>query len=83
MGCRRKGARPVRLVHVPTDDKRGSKVAKLIDHFGSPDVTGVDDEVRPPERSDCLGPKQPVGIRDDTDEDVATEHVILSSSALA
>src|SRR5882762_7319100 len=67
-------ARPMRLVHVPTDDERGRQVAKRIDHFGSPDVTGVDDEVRPPERRDRLWPKQSVGIRDYPNEDFVSEH---------
>ena len=76
IGCRRKGTCPVRLVDVPAHHEGGSKLAKRIEHVGRPDVTSVDDEIRSLQRSNRLGPNEPVGVGDDADEDLACGHAI-------
>ena|SRR5262245_15716808 len=76
IGCHRKSTRPLPIVHIPTNGERGSKLTKRIDYIASPDVPGVNDEVCALQRSDGLGPKQPVSIGDDADQGFATGHLI-------
>jgi hypothetical protein len=66
---------PASLVDVPAHDMRGRNFAKPVDHLRFADVAGVDNHVRPAERVEGLRPQQPVGIRDDTQNEFARTHL--------
>ena len=67
---------PVAMIDVPTNHMSGCDVFKPIDQLRLTDVAGVDDQVRPAERVDGFGPQQPVGIRNDADNERTRGHLM-------
>ena len=58
---------PVAMIDVPTNHMSGCDVFKPIDQLRLTDVAGVNDQVRPAVRVEGFGSQQPVGIRNDAD----------------
>ena len=70
----RQGRGPVLGVDVPSNGESRGNGLEVIDHLWPPDVAGVNDELRPLERSECLGPHEPVRVRDEADDRLAIAH---------
>jgi len=58
---------PWTFVVVTSDGANGGDGSERVQHRGSPDVSAMDDEIRPAKPLDSLGPDQTVGVRDHTD----------------
>ena len=64
----RNGFRPCLGVIVAAHGERGRDRAQPVDHIGRADVAGVDDQLRPLQRRECLWAEQSMRVRDQADQ---------------